>query len=195
MEITLRMASPADAEKIAEIYAPYVENTSITFEYVPPTAEEFVRRMGAILPQYPWLVCEVDGQVAGYCYASPHHERAAFQWDAELSVYVDNHFHRLGIASRMYRAITALLAAQGYYRLYSLITVPNPVSVGFHQAHGFSTIATYHATGYKLGKWHDMIVMERPLRKLQEEPTPPISWQLLDEEFVSLCLKGPSLSN
>ena len=81
-----------------------------------------------------------------------------------------------------------MLAAQGYYRLYSLITVPNPVSVGFHQAHGFSTIATYPATGYKLGEWHDMIVMERPLRQLQDEPAPPVSWQSLDEEFVTLCL-------
>lgn len=98
-------------------------------------------------------------------------------------------FNRLGIASRLYQAITALLAAQGYYRLYSLITVPNPVSVGFHQSRGFSTIATYPATGYKLGEWHDMIVMERPLRKLQDEPVPPVSWQLLDEEFVALCLK------
>lgn len=192
MEITLRMACPADAEKMAAIYAPYVENTSITFEYVPPTAEEFTHRIERILPQYPWLVCEVDGQVAGYCYASPHHERAAFQWDAELSVYVDSRFHRLGIASRLYHAITALLAAQGYCRLYSLITVPNPISVGFHQAHGFSTIATYPATGYKLGEWHDMIVMERPLRKLQDKPVPPISWHLLDEEFVALCLKERS---
>lgn len=188
MEITLRMASPADAEKMLAIYAPYVENTSITFEYVPPTVEEFARRVERILPQYPWLVCEADGEVAGYCYASPHHERAAFQWDAELSVYVDSRFQRLGIASQLYHAITALLAAQGYYRLYSLITVPNPVSVGFHQAHGFSTIATYPATGYKLGEWHDMIVMERPLRQLQDEPVPPVSWQLLDEEFVALCL-------
>lgn len=188
MEITLRMASPADAEKMLAIYAPYVENTSITFEYVPPTVEEFARRVERILPQYPWLVCEADGEVAGYCYASPHHERAAFQWDAELSVYVDSRFQRLGIASQLYHAITALLAAQGYYRLYSLITVPNPVSVGFHQAHGFSTIATYPATGYKLGEWHDMIVMERPLRQLQDEPAPPVSWQSLDEEFVTLCL-------
>lgn len=188
MEITLRMASPADAEKMLAIYAPYVENTSITFEYVPPTVEEFARRVERILPQYPWLVCEADGEVAGYCYASPHHERAAFQWDAELSVYVDSRFQRLGIASQLYHAITALLAAQGYYRLYSLITVPNPVSVGFHQAHGFSTIATYPATGYKLGEWHDMIVMERPLRQLQDEPVPPVSWRSLDEEFVTLCL-------
>lgn len=188
MEITLRMASPADAEKMLAIYAPYVESTSITFEYVPPTVEEFTRRVERILPQYPWLVCEVDGEIAGYCYASAHHERAAFQWDAELSIYVASRFHRLGIASRLYRAITALLAAQGYYRLYSLITVPNPVSVGFHQAHGFSTIATYPATGYKLGEWHDMIVMERPLRQLQNEPVPPVSWQSLDEEFVALCL-------
>ena len=97
-------------------------------------------------------------------------------------------FHRMGIASRLYKAITALLAAQGYYRLYSLITVPNPVSVGFHEAYGFSLIATYPATGYKLGAWHDMVVMERPLRELQEEPKPPVSWRELDPMFVEMCL-------
>ena len=188
MNLTLRMAVPADAPAMAAIYAPYVRETSISFEYEPPSPEEFTRRVEATLPQYPWLVCEADGKIVGYCYASPHHERAAFQWDAELSAYVDARFHRMGIASRLYKAITALLAAQGYYRLYSLITVPNPVSVGFHGAYGFSLIATYPATGYKLGAWHDMVVMERPLRELQEEPKPPVSWRELDPMFVEMCL-------
>ena len=194
MKLTLRMAIPEDAPAMLAIYAPYVENTSITFEYVPPTVEEFTRRVEAVLPQYPWLVCEADGEIAGYCYAAAHHERAAFQWDAELSVYVDSRFHRQGIASRLLRCMLALLTAQGYYRLYSLITVPNPGSVGFHEAHGFYHIATYPATGYKLGEWHDMIVMERPLRQLQENPVPPVSWQSLDAEFVSLCLERPYFS-
>ena len=93
--------------------------------------------------------------------------------------------HRLPL----YKAITALLPPRVIYRLYSLITVPNPVSVGFHEAYGFSLIATYPATGYKLGAWHDMVVMERPLRELQEEPKPPVSWREMDSEFVEMCLK------
>ena len=38
-EIKIRTATPEDAEALAAIYTPYVENTSITFEYTVPSGK------------------------------------------------------------------------------------------------------------------------------------------------------------
>ena len=134
MEITLRMASPADAEKMLAIYAPYVENTSITFEYVPPTVEEFTRRVERILPQYPWLVCEVDGEIAGYCYASAHHERAAVSGTQSFRSMWTTVSTGWALRPGCMGPLQHCWPLKAITGCIPLITVPNPVSVGFHQA-------------------------------------------------------------
>jgi comEA protein len=134
MNIQLRIAEKSDAPKLLDIYAPYVRNTSITFEYEVPSQEEFSRRVENITKIFPWILCEIDGKTAGYIYASSFRSRAAFQWDAELSAYLSPDFHRMGIATALYGCLQAVIREQGYLNLYALITVPNPASIGFHES-------------------------------------------------------------
>lgn len=189
--VTVRFADVTDAEKLLAIYAPYIQNTSITFEYDIPSVSEFEKRIKAVTTQFPWLICEVGGEFAGYVYAAAHHERAAFQWDAEVSVYLAERFHRFGIASALYQCLFELLAEQGCCNLYALITVPNEQSIGFHQSCGFRQVGMQPHVGYKFGKWYGMSTLEKPLRDFNEPvvPTPTKTVHQLNEEFVKLTLK------
>ena len=181
----IRQARPEDAAVLAGIYAPYVRDTAITFEYDPPDAAEFARRIRKTQEQFPYLVCEVDGKPQAYAYASHFHERAAFQWDAELSVYVAACAQQRGIGRALYACLIAFLQEQGYSTLYALITVPNDNSERLHAKLGFERAALYPRTGYKFGQWRDMIVMEKRLsppllpqsRRMRFPPFRPHLWK------------------
>src|SRR5580700_10941796 len=136
----IRLAATADAAGIAEIYQPIVASTAISFEVEPPDEEEMRRRIEATLPRFPWLVCESQGRVIGYAYASAHRARAAYQWSADASVYVHPAFHRCGIGAGLYTSLFRILSAQGYFNAYAGITLPNPGSVGLHESMGFHPV-------------------------------------------------------
>lgn len=169
----IRQALPSDGDACAAIYKPFVEHTSVTFEYTPPDGTEFSRRIQSLEGRFPWLLWEEEGTILGYVYAAPHHERAAFQWDAEVSAYFSPEAQGKGMGTALYKLLFALLREMGYVRLYALITVPNPKSERFHRSMGFSPVCVYPRTGFKLGEWHDMIVMEKALRPLPPAPAPP----------------------
>ena len=166
----IRQARPEDAAVLAGIYAPYVRDTAITFEYDPPDAAEFARRIRKTQEQFPYLVCEVDGKPQAYAYASHFHERAAFQWDAELSVYVAACAQQRGIGRALY-------------------TVPNDNSERLHAKLGFERAALYPRTGYKFGQWRDMIVMEKRLSPPFAPPEPPHAFSTLPAAFVENVLR------
>ncbi len=166
----IRLAVRGDEAQIAEIYAPIVVSTPTSFEIDPPDAAEMRRRIDATLPKLPWLVCECQGRVAGYAYATPHRARAAYQWSVDTSVYVHSEFHRRGIGMRLYKSLFEILAAQGYFNAYAGVTLPNPGSVGLHESLGFQPIGTYRNVGYKLGRWHDVGWWQRRLRQSSEVP-------------------------
>ncbi len=170
---TVRMATLEDAPAIYTIYEPYILNTAITFEYDIVPLEEFRKRMETVLCQYPWLVYEKDGRILGYAYGSRFKERAAFQWDCECSVYIDQDVHRQGIATALYNCLFELLEKQGYYTVYALITYHHESSTKLHQKFGFTKVGVYPKTGYKLGKWWDLLVMEKRLRSVDEAPLKP----------------------
>jgi len=167
------MATESDAEPIAAIYAPYVRDTPISFEVVPPAAEEMRQRIGALTATYPWLVCENGGMVLGYAYASRHRDRAAYQWSVDVSVYVRADAHRRGIGRALYAALLRIVTAQGFYRAYAGITLPNASSVGLHEAMGFQPVGVYRAVGYKLRSWHDVGWWDLPLHPADAAPAPP----------------------
>lgn len=169
----IRLAGPGDAPAILAIYEPIVRESSISFEYEPPTAEEMRRRIASTLERCPWLVCEADGTVAGYAYAGIHRERAAYQWSVETSVYVHPDHRRRGVARGLYMALLAALRAQGFANALAGITLPNPASVGFHESCGFEWIGVYRAVGYKLGAWHDVGWLQLRLREDRGEPMGP----------------------
>jgi L-amino acid N-acyltransferase YncA len=175
MALDIRLVTGPDAAGIAEIYAPIVASTAISFEIEPPDERETRRRIEETLPRYPWLVCEQDGRVVGYAYATRHRTRAAYQWSVDMSVYVHPDLQRRGIGRGLYLSLIEILKAQGYFRAYAGIALPNPGSVGLHESVGFQSIGVYRNVGFKLGAWHDVGWWELVLQLCGPEPRAPLS--------------------
>lgn len=167
----IRFASEDDSRALLNIYGQYI-NTPITFEYILPARDVFARRIADITGKYPYLVCEKNGTTIGYAYARGYGERAAYQWNAELSVYLDQSFTGKGIGKRLYRALIDILRQQGIKTVYGVVTVPNEKSEQLHLSLGFKTLGIYHCTGYKCGKWHDVQWFEKQIAPYDSEPAP-----------------------
>ena len=170
-----RCAERRDAEGILAIYGPIVRETAISFEVEPPTQEQMRERIESTLQRFPWLVCDSERGVEGYAYASRHRERAAYQWSADVSVYVAQDARRRGFARRLYKSLLGMLQDLGYYSALAGIALPNPASVSLHEAMGFQPIGVYRNIGYKLGAWHDVGWWQLQLREYRNEPAPPMS--------------------
>jgi L-amino acid N-acyltransferase YncA len=151
----IRSAHAGDVPAMLAIYAPLVRDTTISFEYEPPTPAEMEQRLQTIQRAHPWLVCERDGQVAGYAYASAFRSRAAYRWTAEVTVYIHADHGRRGLAQTLYRALFARLRAQGYRTAVAVITLPNPGSVALHERLGFQPVGIFQNAGFKHGQWLD----------------------------------------
>lgn len=175
----IRLATAGDAGPVAAIYAPNVTGSIISFESEPPDAEEMRRRIEGTLERYPWLVCERGGRVLGYAYAGAHGSRAAYRWSVDVSVYVDGEAHRTGVGRALYTSLFAALRVQGFYNAYAGATLPNPASVGLHEAMGFRPVGVYQKVGYKKGAWHDVGWWHLALRERVGDPTPPTDLPLV----------------
>jgi len=176
----IRTATPDDSESILKIYAPYIEQTSYTFETEVPTLDSFKERISFYLKNWPWLVCELDGVIAGYAYGTRHRERVAYQWSIESSVYVHDDYQRMGVARAIYTALINILKLQGFRNLYAVINLPNDKSVSFHEKLGFEYFATYKNVGYKLGRWKNVGWWQLQLNEYSLEPEPPMNFSTLD---------------
>lgn len=180
--LLIRPARPEDAEGLLNIYAPYVLETAVTFEYAVPSVQEFAGRIQNTLKRYPYLAAMQDGQLAGYAYASAFHVRAAYAWAAETSIYIRRDARGSGLGRALYQALEEILVRQGVLNLNACIAYPNPDSIAFHERMGYRTIGHFHQCGFKLGRWHDMIWMEK---MLGDHPVPPKAFipfeQLRDE--------------
>ena len=181
----LRLAKPSDAEGILKIYAPYIESTSFTFETETPLVEAFAERINTYLIHWPWLVCEVDGKIAGYAYATRHRERTAYQWSVESSIYLDDNFQRTGIARALYTALFEILKIQGFRNVYAVINLPNDKSVAFHESLGFSYFVTYEKVGYKLGKGKNVGWWKLSINDYGDEPAAPLNLADLNNNFLT----------
>lgn len=187
MTTQLRPATAEDAPSIARIYAPFVENTVISFETEPPTDAEIATRITRKTERYPWLVA-VREDVVGYAYAGSHRSREAYQWSVDVSVYVDPDHHRRGIARALYTALFAVLREQGFLNAYAGIALPNQASTEFHESMGFEEVGTYHDVGYKSGDWHDVRWYEKQLDERPAEPEEPTGLPDLDPRTVERAL-------
>jgi L-amino acid N-acyltransferase YncA len=145
-----------DAPSCLAIYAPYIRETAVSFEERVPSVEEFVERIRVTSETHPWLVLEVDGVVVGYAYASPHRERAAYRWAADVAVYVAPSRHRSGVGRRLYGELFERLRRQRYRIACAGITLPNDASIGLHRSMGFRPVGVYSGIGWKAGAWHDV---------------------------------------
>jgi len=172
---TLRLAVPDDAEGIAGIYGPIVESTLISFEADPPSLDEIRSRIQHTLPAHPWLVCDRDGEVAGYAYATQHRVRTGYRWSVDTSVYVHPDDRRRGIGRALYTSLIRVLIAQGYFNAFAGIALPNAGSVGLHESVGFRPLGVYRNVGYKLGGWCDVGWWQLALQPVVDPPQPPLS--------------------
>ena len=172
----IRPVEVRDAASVAAIYAPHVTEGVASFELTPPDATEMAARIAATTATYPWLVCDAPeaAGVVGYVYATAFNPRAAYQWSAAVTVYIDGQFRRAGIGRALYTSLFALMRLQGFYNAYGGITLPNAGSVGLHETMGFRPVAMYREVGYKFGRWWDVGWWEMELQPKSAVPAEPL---------------------
>ena len=169
-KLIIREVREEDAARLAEIYAPYVRNTAISFEYEPPTSAEFVRRIRLIKEKYPYLVCEKDGVIVGYVYLSAYSSREAYAWTATTSIYIDTDCRRQGIGSLLYRELEAKAREKGIVNLLAGVAYCEAEdeylthdSYKFHLQKGYEKVAHMKAVGKKFGRWYDLLWQQKRL--------------------------------
>ena len=177
-DIKICLARKEDARPIVDIYAPYVRETAITFDYEVPSVEDYERKIGHVLKRYPFLTARQGEEILGYAYAGCFKDRAAYDWACELSIYVRQDQRRAGIGARLYGAMEGILYQMGLIGLYACIGLPRTEedehltfdSVRFHERMGYQLVGKFTGCGYKFGRWYDMCWMEK---KIRENACPP----------------------
>ncbi len=170
----IRDAVAADAARCAEIYAPYVRETAISFEEEPPSASAMSARIADAQRAHAWLVLEQDDDVVGYAYGGPFMSRAAYQWATAVSVYLAPGRRRTGAGRALYEALFDRLVARGHRTALAGIALPNEASIGLHLAMGFEPAGTYRRVGWKHGRWHDVAWYQRDLGNDGDGPPAPL---------------------
>ncbi|MGH2916801.1 MAG: GNAT family N-acetyltransferase [Solirubrobacteraceae bacterium] len=172
--VLIRHADPdRDAAACAAIYAPAVTAGVASLEERAPEPHELALRIRHISRDYPWLVAEIDGAVAGYAYAARHRERAGYRWSADVTVYVDGAHHRRGIGRALYERLFELLVLQGVWTVCAGIGLPNPSSVGLHESLGFEPVGVYRDIAFKFGRWQSVGWWQKSLRPRAQDAAPP----------------------
>lgn len=166
----IRDACVADAKRLVEIYSYYVEKTAVSFEYDIPSVEEFSRRIDKISKKYPYLVCEVDGKIVGYVYASAYSGRRAYDWTVTTSIYLDKECRRGGIGSALYEKLEERLRKQGIVNALAGIAYIDEEdeyltndSLCFHDKVGYKKVAHMPKVGKKFDRWYDLVWMQKVL--------------------------------
>lgn len=174
----IRLAAAADAGAILAVYAPYVQNTAITFEYDVPEPGAFRDRVAETLKNYPYLVAEDGGRIVGYAYAGPFRVRAAYQHAAEMSIYIDGRYRQRGIGGALYRELEERLIRQNVFTVYAGVTTSDRKddayvtdgSVHFHEKMGYKKVGEHHLCGYKFNQWYNLAWFEKVLGNRPEKP-------------------------
>ena len=156
MTLIVRASNPAlDAEACAAIYAPHVSEGVASFEIEPPSADEMMHRIASYGTSHGWLVAELDEDLVGYAYGSPHRTRAAYASSCDVAVYVAPQATARGVGRALYAKLLPLLAER-YHAAFAGIVLPNPASIALHEAMGFIPVGVYHEVGRKHGAWYDV---------------------------------------
>lgn len=197
MKYTLRLAKLDDAEKLLEIYAPFVASSDralsdVSFEYEVPSVAEFTERIKNISAAYPYIVCEHEGRLLGYVYAHPYIQRAAYQWGAEVTIYLAPEGQGRALGKVIYAALENILRLQGVVVTYACITASNEHSVKMHESCGYKIIGTFNNTGFKHGHWLDMVWMEKVIADYPAQPELLKKIGELSAEVVAAILRDAS---
>ena len=183
--IEVRAATRFDAEAITDIYAPSITNAAISFETEVPSIQEMQKRIETIVQQFPWIVCVVDGKIAGYVYSSRYRDREAYQWSCECTAYIHEQFKGKGVGMELYELLFQLLNLQGFKTVYAVVTLPNEASIKLHEKCGFKKFAVFENVGYKFGQWHSVGWWKLRLNDYNPDPPPPLKFSELDAKMIS----------
>ena len=184
----IRFANISDSLQLLKIYSQYIQ-TPVTFEYGLPTEQEFAKRIQNITKEYPYLVYEDQGKVIGYAYAHRQFDREAYQWNAELSIYLDQAYTSRGLGKKIYCALIELLKLQGVRNIYGGVTIPNEKSEKLHLSLGFHCLGVYRKTGFKCGQWHDVAWFEKEITPHNQGPSPLLTIRELPEENITAVIE------
>lgn len=175
----VREATAQDAAALLEIYAYYVENTATTFEYQPPSLAEFINRITAARKRYPYLLIERGNEILGFAFAHAFRERPAYDYAAEVTVYLRRDQRHRGLGRILYSALEEELRKMGVISLYACVALPSGEdsrlsmdSPNFHETMGYRRCGEFHNCGYKFGKWYTMVWMEKILCGFPAHPAP-----------------------
>jgi len=164
--MNIRSATLDDAPAIAAIYGAVVRDTTISFEWEPPTVQEMRERIGKTLATHPWLVAlDADDAVAGYVYAGKHRDPPSYQWSVNTSAYIRADLRGKGYGKALYKALFEALVGLGYFRAFAGIALPNAASVALHESVGFRALGVYERVGFKHGAWRDVGWWQRDLQQ------------------------------
>ena len=185
----MRLAKETDSSALLKIYSQYID-TPITFECDLPTEKEFANRIKDITSMYPYVVCENEGEIIGYAYAHRHMKREAYQWNAELSIYIDKDFTSKSLGKKMYSILIEILKLQGVKTVYGGVTLPNEKSEKLHMSLGFNKLGIYHNAGHKCNKWHDVAWFGKEIGLYDIGPKPILSInEIADKEINDIFQK------
>ncbi|MGL4799536.1 MAG: GNAT family N-acetyltransferase [Cellulosilyticaceae bacterium] len=194
--LTIRVATLDDAAELLAIYAYYVKETAITFEYEVPTLEAFQERIQNTLKKYPYIVAESDGTLLGYAYAGAFVGRSAYDWAAETTIYLNPHHKKMGLGKKLYDVLETIVKAQNILNLNACIAYPDiedehltKNSVQFHEHLGYLFVGEFHKCGYKFGKWYNMVWMEKLIGVHPPTPSPIIPFPTLSAIALPLPLQ------
>jgi len=190
----IRKATPGDAGKILSVYAPYVKETAITFEYDVPSEEEFRERIKNTLQRYPFIVAEQENEIVGYSYTGAFKERRAYDWAVETSIYLKAGARGCGIGRSLYQVLENVSRAQNIINMNACIGYPETEdeyltknSAEFHKHIGYNLVGEFHRCGFKFGRWYNMVWMEKMLGEHSQTPGELIPFPLLDDKTLKSC--------
>ena len=193
---TIRVATTDDTKELLDIYAPYVTDTAISFEYDVPSLEKFESRIADTLKKYPYLVAESDGEILGYAYTHPFVGRAAYDRAVETTIYLKEGKTKMGIGKMLYEALERISKAQNILNMNACIGYPEIPdehltlnSVQFHEHMGYHMVGTFHNCGYKFDTWYHMVWMEKIIGNHGSSPLPIIPFSALDNEKIAHILQ------
>ena len=170
MPVSIRLATRADVASILRLTNWAAEHTTANFALAPEPLDEWQATFDRTSRMHAWLVAVDDesNQVVGFAKTSPHRARAAYDWTAEVTVYLDPAYFGRRLGSSLYEKLLGIARAQGYVMLVAGITAGHRASEALHEKFGFVPIGSFHRQGWKFGVWHDVGYWE-----LELQPTGP----------------------
>ena len=190
MGYKIRTVQLSDAEAILKVYAPFITDTCISFEYVVPSVEEFSQRIASISAEYPYIVLEEDGEIVGYAYSHRYLERVAYSWDVEVTIYLAPKVQGKGLGVILYDALEKLMALQNIKNLYSCITGDNVHSIEMHRSMGYELIGTFPKAGFKHDRWLDVVWMAKTIGEKENAPLALVPFSEVEASAVEKVLEA-----